>query len=151
MMNLFIFSALCSEQSPGSTEHVTSEPSTGLCFATSTGSDENCGSRDCPGECFWFFYGNARVDLDWGRNYLLALLNRQLMDLSFHFLENSASPDKYPNADCWQPSASPQHWAWLRIQCVNEPAESSGPSSPVFGRALSLNICSICLRMLFSF
>lgn len=70
MMNLYIFSALCPEQSPGSTEHVTSEPSAGLCFAASTGSDENCGSRDCLGECFWFFHGNARISLEWDRNYL---------------------------------------------------------------------------------
>lgn len=154
MMILCIFSALCPEQSPGSTEHVAPKPSTGLCFATSTGSDENCGSRDRPGECYWFFCGNTEVNLERGRNYLIVLLNRQLnrqTDLSFYFLENSASPDKYPNTDGRQSSASPQCWASLRSRCANEPAESSGSWGPAYGMALPFNISFICLRMSFSF
>lgn len=144
MMNLFIFTALCPEQSSRSTEHAASEPSTGLCFATSTGSHENCGSRNCLGKCFWFFYGNAKVNHEQERN-------RQHIDLSSHFLENFASPDKYPYADCRQPSDSPQCRTWLRIQCVNEPAESSDTSGPDFGKTLSLNIFFSALRMSFSF
>lgn len=92
-----------------------------------------------------------RYTLSREKNYLIVLLNRQLIDLSFCFLENSASPDKYPNTDVRQSSASPQCWTSLRSRCANESAESSGPWGPAYGKALLFNISFICLRMSFSF